>query len=116
MRTYQRIIKCLMDINLSLLGLAFSLPLCCLYSFPSFLIKLDSRGPALFRQNRVGKDGKPFTCYKFRTMYVNAPDIRNPDGSTFNAENDPRLTRVGRFLQEYLLRLICKHWMTPCHL
>jgi undecaprenyl phosphate N,N'-diacetylbacillosamine 1-phosphate transferase len=100
MKTYLRIVKRLIDIILSLLALFLFLPL---FLFIALLIKLDSKGPALFRQTRVGKDGKPFTCYKFRTMYVNAPDIRNPDGSTFNAENDPRLTRVGRFLRKTTL-------------
>ena len=97
MRTHQRIIKRLTDITLSLLGLTLSSPLSLLIAL---LIKIDSEGPVLFRQIRVGKDGKPFTCYKFRTMYVDAPDIRNPDGSTFNAEDDPRVTRVGRFLRK----------------
>ena len=100
MRAYQRFIKRLMDVALSLLGLIFSSPLLLL---TSILIKLDSRGPVLFRQTRVGKNGEPFTCYKFRTMYVDAPDIRNPDGSTFNAEDDPRVTRVGRFLRKTTL-------------
>jgi len=96
MKTYLRIVKRLIDIILSLLALFLFLPL---FLFIALLIKLDSKGPALFRQTRVGKDGKPFTCYKFRTMYVNAPDIRNPDGSTFNAEDDPRVTRVGCLLR-----------------
>jgi len=96
MKTYLRIVKRLIDIILSLLALFLFLPL---FLFIALLIKLDSKGPVLFRQTRVGKDGKLFTCYKFRTMYVNAPDIRNPDGSTFNAEDDPRVTRVGRFLR-----------------
>lgn len=100
MRIHQQIIKRLMDITLSLLALILSSPL---FLFIFLLIKLDSRGPALFRQTRVGQYGKPFTCYKFRTMYVDAPDIRNPDGSTFNAEDDPRLTRVGRFLRKTTL-------------
>jgi undecaprenyl phosphate N,N'-diacetylbacillosamine 1-phosphate transferase len=96
MKTYQHITKRLIDIILSLLALFLFLPF---VLFIALLIKLDSKGPALFCQTRVGKDGKPFTCYKFRTMYVNAPDIRNPDGSTFNAEDDPRLTRIGRLLR-----------------
>jgi len=62
-------------------------------------IRLTSSGPAFFRQQRLGKGQVPFTCFKFRTMYVNSPDIRNPDGSTFNAEDDPRVTQVGRFLR-----------------
>jgi len=100
MKTYQRVIKRLIDIVLSLLALFLSWPL---FLLIALLIKLDSKGPAIFRQTRVGKEGKLFTCYKFRTMYVNAPDIRNPDGSTFNAEDDPRLTRVGRFLRKTTL-------------
>lgn len=100
MSPVQGALKRLMDITLSLLALALSSPLSLLIAL---LIKLDSRGPALFRQTRVGEDGKPFTCYKFRTMYIDASDIRSPDGSTFNAEGDPRLTRVGRFLRKTTL-------------
>jgi len=100
MNTYQRVVKRLTDITLSLLGLTLSSPL---FLLITLLIKLDSKGPALFRQTRMGKDSKPFTCYKFRTMHVDAPDIRNPDGSTFNAEDDPRVTRVGRFLRKTTL-------------
>lgn len=62
-------------------------------------VHLDSPGPALFRQTRVGRNGCRFTCYKFRTMQVDAPDVRNPDGSTYSADDDPRVTRVGRFLR-----------------
>jgi lipopolysaccharide/colanic/teichoic acid biosynthesis glycosyltransferase len=109
----QTVLKRAMDVLLSIIALVIFSPL---FLFIALLIKLDSKGPALFRQTRVGKDGKPFTCYKFRTMYVNAPDIRNSDGSTSNAEDDPWVTRVGCFLQEYLLRLICRRWMTPCHI
>lgn len=100
MGRYRRIIKRITDIIGSLLALVSLLPL---FLLIAVLIKLDSRGPALFRQTRVGKDGKPFTCYKFRTMYVDAPDIRLPDGSSFNAEHDPRATRVGRFLRKTTL-------------
>jgi lipopolysaccharide/colanic/teichoic acid biosynthesis glycosyltransferase len=96
MKYHHKVIKRIVDIMLSLLALLFFSPL---FLLITVAIKLDSKGPVLFRQTRVGKDGKPFTCYKFRTMYVNAPDIRNPDGSTFNAEDDPRLTRIGRFLR-----------------
>ncbi|HSJ52654.1 MAG TPA: sugar transferase, partial [Anaerolineae bacterium] len=62
-------------------------------------VRLTSPGPALFRQERLGRGGAPFTCHKFRTMHVNAPDIRNPDGSTYNARDDARVTPVGRFLR-----------------
>ncbi len=63
-------------------------------------IKLDSKGPAVFRQPRAGFRGKPFTCLKFRSMVVDASDLRNEDGSTYNSVDDPRVTRAGRFLRK----------------
>jgi lipopolysaccharide/colanic/teichoic acid biosynthesis glycosyltransferase len=62
-------------------------------------VRLTSRGPALFRQKRMGRGGLPFTLYKFRSMSCNAPDIRNADGSAFSAANDPRVTPLGHFLR-----------------
>jgi len=63
------------------------------------LIYLEDRGSPFYVSERLGKDGKVFKMYKFRTMKVNSPDIRNADGTTFNARNDPRLTRIGAFLR-----------------
>jgi len=65
----------------------------------AFAIRFDSRGRVLFRQERLGRGGVPFTLYKFRTMIENAPDLRNADGSTFNSSNDRRVTRLGRLLR-----------------
>jgi undecaprenyl phosphate N,N'-diacetylbacillosamine 1-phosphate transferase len=62
-------------------------------------VRLTSPGPALFRQSRLGRDGVPFTLYKFRTMRVGAPDRRNSDGSTYSAPDDTRVTPLGRFLR-----------------
>ena len=69
-------------------------------------VKLDSRGPALFRQTRVGKGGRKFVFYKFRSMFENAEQIRDSlmhlneaDGPVFKIRNDPRVTRVGHFLR-----------------
>ncbi len=59
-------------------------------------IKLDSKGPVIFKQTRIGQYGKPFTMYKFRTMVVNQD---NP--ALKRAKNDPRITRVGKFLRKY---------------
>jgi lipopolysaccharide/colanic/teichoic acid biosynthesis glycosyltransferase len=86
------------------LDFAFTLLVLIIF-WPVFLIlyvivKMDSPGPAIFRQERLGKDGKPFTCYKFRTMVDNAPHMRKPDGSAYTGEDDPRITRVGRFLRK----------------
>jgi undecaprenyl phosphate N,N'-diacetylbacillosamine 1-phosphate transferase len=62
-------------------------------------IRLDSRGPALFVQDRVGRDGRPYRMYKFRTMRTGAPLVLNPDGSTRADSSDQRITRVGRLLR-----------------
>lgn len=61
------------------------------------LIRLDSSGPALYRQERVGRAGKPFLIYKFRTM---RPDAEK-EGAQFADENDPRMTRLGRVLRKF---------------
>jgi exopolysaccharide biosynthesis polyprenyl glycosylphosphotransferase len=76
----------------------------------ALVVRLDSKGPALFRQTRVGKDGTPFTMLKFRTMTVDAEQRRatltasNSSGSVlFKLRDDPRVTRVGRVLRRYSL-------------
>ena len=63
------------------------------------IIFLTDRGPVFYCGERLGKNGKPFKMIKFRSMRVNAPDLRNPDGSTFNGDNDPRVTKIGKFLR-----------------
>jgi lipopolysaccharide/colanic/teichoic acid biosynthesis glycosyltransferase len=63
------------------------------------LIRVDSPGPAIFKQERVGRDGKVFRLYKFRTMTTGAPIRFNPDGSTAVDATDARVTRVGRHLR-----------------
>jgi exopolysaccharide biosynthesis polyprenyl glycosylphosphotransferase len=66
-----------------------------LMAFTAVAIRIDSPGPALFRQQRVGLDDRPFTIYKFRTMIVDA----DKDGPRFTTPGDPRITRLGRFLR-----------------
>ena len=63
-------------------------------------VRLTSPGPILFRQARLGRNGVPFPLLKFRSMRLNAPDLRNTDGSAFSSSNDPRLTPIGRFLRQ----------------
>jgi sugar transferase EpsL len=62
-------------------------------------IRLSSRGPALFKQERAGRNGRPFTFYKFRTMRLDV----DPFGPSPKSGTDPRLTKIGRFLREYSL-------------
>lgn len=64
------------------------------------IIYFEDRGSIFYNAPRLGKDGKIFKMYKFRSMKENAPDIRNEDGSTFNAEYDPRLTLIGKFIRK----------------
>ena len=64
------------------------------------LIKLDDGGKIFYIATRVGRKGKTFRMYKLRSMKENAKDIRNEDGSTYNCENDDRVTKVGKFLRK----------------
>ncbi|PYX91103.1 MAG: hypothetical protein DMG71_20975, partial [Acidobacteria bacterium] len=70
-------------------------------------IKLDSRGPVLYRQRRVGRGGATFYCYKFRTM---RQDAEADTGPTWAGDDDPRITRVGRFLRASRLDEIPQLW------
>ncbi|MCH7905086.1 MAG: sugar transferase [Armatimonadetes bacterium] len=97
--------------TVDIVGAAFALVLFApLFVLLAVWIRLDSKGKALFRQPRLGKHGRQFTFLKFRTMVVDAPDIRNEDGSTFNAEDDPRVTRAGRFLRKTSLDELPQFW------
>ena len=86
----------LLDIVLSLLGLLFLLPI---FLILAVWIKFDSQGSIFFRQIRVGKDGKGFRIYKFRTMIVNAEKM----GIITIGKRDPRITNSGYFLRKYKL-------------
>ncbi len=92
-RTYH-VVKRAFDVAASLVGIVLLSPL---FLFTAILIKCASRGPILFTQTRVGKDGKPFEIYKFRTMRVDAEKMTGP---VWAADNDPRLIPVGRFLRK----------------
>lgn len=94
---YAKYIKRLLDIVLSVIALPFALMIS-LVLIPC--IYFEDKGSPFYNAPRLGKDGKIFIMYKFRSMKVNAPDIRNADGSTFNSDNDPRVTKVGRFIRK----------------
>lgn len=92
------------DIFFSLLDLLLLLPL---FLFLSLLIVMTSRGPAIYVSTRIGRNGRPFRFYKFRSMYKNADQILDRylaenelgPGVTFKMKNDPRITRLGKFLR-----------------
>lgn len=94
---YQYGIKRLLDIVISFI---FLLILILIIIPISIMIKIEDRGPILYNSLRLGKNMKEFKMYKFRTMKVNAPDIRNEDGSTFNSDNDSRVTKTGKILRK----------------
>lgn len=94
---YVRYTKRLLDLLFSVI----CLPLLLILFLPiAILIKLEDNGPIFYNSKRLGKNGKYFLMYKFRTMKVNSPDIRLPDGSTYNSLYDDRVTKIGRFLRE----------------
>ncbi len=88
------ITKRIVDLLGSILGLILVSPL---MLFATILIKFTSRGPALLKQDRIGKDGRVFTMYKLRTMRVDAEAVTGP---VWAKEDDPRATRVGAFLRK----------------
>ncbi|MEG0834727.1 MAG: sugar transferase [Christensenellaceae bacterium] len=93
---YTSIIKRLLDICIALIALPFFL---ITFIIVGPIIYFTDRGSILYNAQRIGKDGKLFRMYKFRSMSINAPDIRNADGSTYNGKDDPRVTKVGKFMR-----------------
>jgi undecaprenyl phosphate N,N'-diacetylbacillosamine 1-phosphate transferase len=73
-------------------------------------IKVSSRGPVFFMQERIGWQGRKFSIIKFRSMVRNAPYIRNPDGSAYSSDTDLRVTRLGRILRRTSLDEIPQLW------
>lgn len=97
-------LKRFLDLIIALGVLPFALPLMLI---TALAIKLDSPGPVIFRQKRVGKWGEEFDCYKFRSMYVDAEarkqelmDLNEADEVVFKIRHDPRVTRVGRVIRK----------------
>lgn len=88
------IIRRVLDMIIALLMLILLLPIFVLIAIS---IKVDSKGEVIFKQLRIGKDGKSFNIYKFRTMVVNAQNIGT---GIYSFSDDPRITRVGRFLRK----------------
>ncbi len=104
LRTYL-FVKRVLDVTIALLGIAFCLPL---WALIAIAIKLESRGPVIFRQRRPGHLGRPFWILKFRTMCSDAEerlqDVMHlnaqEDGSLIRIQDDPRVTRLGRWLRK----------------
>ena len=94
---YQLVVKRIIDILICLM----ILPPVLLVTIPiAIAIKIEDRGPIFYKSKRLGKGFKEFNMLKFRSMKVNAPDLRNADGSTYNSKTDDRVTKIGRFIRE----------------
>ena len=94
---YKSFIKRLFDIIISLVALPFVL-LAIIILAP--IIYLTDKGPIFYNAPRLGKKGKIFNMYKLRSMRVNSPNLLNADGSTYNADDDPRVTKIGRIMRK----------------
>jgi lipopolysaccharide/colanic/teichoic acid biosynthesis glycosyltransferase len=82
-----------------LIGSAMLVVLSPLMLMCALAVRWSSPGPILFRQRRLGLHGRAFHLLKFRSMIHNASELRNPDGSAYTGEDDPRVTRIGRFFR-----------------
>ncbi|MGZ3633894.1 MAG: sugar transferase [Parachlamydiaceae bacterium] len=111
-------LKRLFDILFSLLILTIGLPI---FILIGIAIKLTSRGPIFYSHERIGRGGKPFPCYKFRTMYSDANDrlqellhsqqsLKEEWESSFKLKNDPRVTPLGSFLRKTSLDELPQFW------
>ncbi|WP_276685133.1 sugar transferase [Slackia piriformis] len=85
-----------LDLVISILVMPFLLLLTAILA-P--IIYFEDKGPVFYNAPRVGKNGKEFIMYKFRSMKVNAPDLTMADGSTYNGADDPRMTKIGAFMR-----------------
>lgn len=106
-QTYKR----LLDMVLSAAGIIVCLPI---MSLVALGIRIDSKGPVIHKASRLGREGKSFTKYKFRTMIPNGeeelkkllhhnPELKEEYNNNYKIVNDPRTTRLGRFLRKYSL-------------
>ena len=107
-------IKRIIDIIISTVLLIILLPI---FICIILLVKVTSKGPLIYKWHVIGKDGKPFTGYKFRTMIINADRLKTSllksnemTGPVFKMKNDPRITKVGKFLRKYSLDELPQLW------
>jgi lipopolysaccharide/colanic/teichoic acid biosynthesis glycosyltransferase len=108
------LVKRVVDVIAATAGLMLFLPL---LPFIAALVKLESRGPLLFAQERVGRFGRQFTCYKIRSMVPDAEllkedlsHLNEADGAAFKIREDPRITRVGKFVRRSSLDEFPQLW------
>ena len=94
---YKNFLKRFLDLLISIIFFPFFI---IIFIVVAILIKFEDGGPIFYKGARIGKDCKIFKMYKFRSMKVDAPNILNKDGSTYNSKDDNRVTKVGKFIRE----------------
>lgn len=94
MPEWQRVCKRIIDIVASVVAMILLIPI---YIYAAILVKLSSPGPIIYKQQRVGRFGRLFSIYKFRSMYVNAEE----NGPALSSDEDPRITKWGRFMRKW---------------
>lgn len=94
---YEHFFKRLIDVVIAIFAMPF---VGLLYIIVAPLIYFEDGAPIFYNAERIGKDGRIFKMYKFRSMKNHAPDIRLADGSTYNGEDDPRVTKIGKILRK----------------
>ena len=104
---YVRFVKRFFDIIIGIVALPF---LAVVVLVVGLAIKCDDGGPVFYRAKRIGKNSKIFNMYKFRSMIVNAPNWTNADGSTYNASDDARVTKVGKFIRKTSIDELPQLW------
>lgn len=99
------VFKRIADLFLGIIGCILSIPIIAVVAIP---LLIESKGPLFFKQQRIGKNGRIFTMYKLRSMYVDAEERKaelmannKMDGLMFKMDNDPRITKVGKFIRKY---------------
>jgi len=108
------ILKRIIDIFMSIFLIIVLLPV---YIILNILVKVSSKGPIFFKWHVIGKNGIPFTGYKFRTMIANADHLKvdllesnEMSGPVFKIKNDPRITKLGKFLRKFSLDELPQLW------
>lgn len=94
---YKRFGKRTFDLLFSILLMPIFISI---FIITTIAIIIEDKGSIFYIQKRLGKDGKIYGMFKFRSMKINAPDLRNEDGSTYNSDDDPRVTKVGKFIRK----------------
>lgn len=102
-----KIIKRFFDIIIGIISMPFLIIVVILVGTA---IKLDDGGPIFYKAKRIGRNSKIFDMMKFRSMIVNAPNYTNPDGSSYNASDDDRVTKVGKFIRKTSIDELPQFW------